>query len=603
MTFNGCMQRPRRSADGFFLVIVLIVIVVATMAVYSFTELMIAYDESAYVAGDLVQSRVNVESGTDTIRLILAQPRNGRIDLGGVYNNPNLFQAITVSSGADGMTPSNFTVLAPGIDERGQLGGIRFGLQNESARLNINALTVLEENSAGLMAAAMLAAGEDSEMMSDNLAVVLLMALPGMTEDVAEAILDWIDEDDDPRPLGAESEYYTALPTPYEPRNGPLQSVEELLLVRGVTPTLLFGVDANRNGVIDVDEQQRFGIGVETSGALGWAAYLTVHGAEANKSNDGNPRVNVNQDDLELLYDELLTALGNEDFASFIVAYRIAGQPSASSSGLAFNFNEGGDAGGGGGGGDGGGGGGAGGGGDRGGGGQTGGGGGGGQTGILAETDFEMAVGDEDAESSEPWTADALEDLDLSGGGGTNVTQTLDLIGAQVSAGEGENATTYRSPFGSDPISMAAYMPVLMDTLTTQDVAVLPGRINLNECPAELLYGIPVLDPETVDAILEARQDDSGDPNRQFETWPLVEGLVTMEQMRLLLPLVTAGGDVYRAQIIGYYETIGASHRSEVIIDATTVNPKIVSWRDLSHLGRGFDLSVLGIRSSLGLSP
>ena len=150
---------------------------------------------------------------------------------------------------------------------------------------------------------------------------------------------------------------------------------------------------------------------------------------------------------------------------------------------------------------------------------------------------------------------------------------------------------------------MAAYMPVLMDTLTTQDVAVLPGRINLNECPAELLYGIPVLDPETVDAILEARQDDSGDPNRQFETWPLVEGLVTMEQMRLLLPLVTAGGDVYRAQIIGYYETIGASHRSEVIIDATTVNPKIVSWRDLSHLGRGFDLSVLGIRSSLGLSP
>ena len=59
---------------GFFLVIVLIVIAVATMAVYSFTELMIAYDDSAYLACDIVQTRVNVESGAETIRLILSQP-------------------------------------------------------------------------------------------------------------------------------------------------------------------------------------------------------------------------------------------------------------------------------------------------------------------------------------------------------------------------------------------------------------------------------------------------------------------------------------------------------------------------------------------------
>jgi hypothetical protein len=82
----------------------------------------------------------------------------------------------------------------------------------------------------------------------------------------------------------------------------------------------------------------------------------------------------------------------------------------------------------------------------------------------------------------------------------------------------------------------------------------------------------------------------------------MVEGIVTLDQMRQLLPLWTGGGDIYRAQIVGYFETIGASHRSEVIIDATTVNPKIVSWRDLTHLGRGFDLSVLGMRSNLELA-
>ncbi len=141
-----------------------------------------------------------------------------------------------------------------------------------------------------------------AEVDTDNIAVSLLMALPGMTEDVADAILDWLDEDDEMRPYGAESgDYYNTLATPYSAANGPLQSVEELLLVRGVTPTLLFGADVNRNGVIDPDEQQRFGIGIDTPGALGWSAYLTVHGAEGSKRRDGAPRVKVNQTDLELL--------------------------------------------------------------------------------------------------------------------------------------------------------------------------------------------------------------------------------------------------------------------------------------------------------------
>lgn len=593
-------RRPsfRRRDGGFFLVIVLIVIVVATMAVYSFTELMIAYDESAYLAGDLVQARVNVESAADTIRLVLSQPRNARLEMGGVYNNPQLFQAITVSSGADGATPSNFTVLAPGLDETGRLAGIRYGLQDESARLNVNALIVLEENSDGLMAVSSLGAGGGDELMTDNLAVAMLMALPGMTEETADAILDWIDADDEPRPFGAESEYYSGLPTPYEPANGPLQSVEELLLVRGVTPELLFGVDANRNGVLDADEQQRYGVSIETPGVLGWAAYLTVHGAEANKTDEGLPRVNVNQDDLELLYEELLEALGDEELASFIVAYRVSGEPPASAAGLASELggaSSGDSSGGGDGRGDG-----------RGGGGDDPFGGGGDflGDGDGGDSNGGGSGGSDDEETPPlPWSSDVLEEVDLTGGGGTDLTQILDLIGAEVTIGDGENATNYVSPLTEDPVSLAGSLPLLMDTLTTQDVAVLPGRINLNECPAELLYAIPVLDPETVDAILRARQDDSGDLNRRFETWPLAEGIVTLEQMRLLLPLVTGGGDVYRAQVIGYYETIGASHRSEIIIDATTVNPKIVAWRDLSHLGRGFDRSVLGIRSTLGMTP
>ena len=146
----------------------------------------------------------------------------------------------------------------------------------------------------------MLFAGQDdpAAVVPENIAVSLLMALPGMTEDIAEAILDWLDEDDEPHELGAEADYYNTLETPYSPSNGPLASVEELLLVRGVTPTLLFGADVNRNGMLDADEQTRFSVSVDTPGALGWAAYLTVYGAEANKRSDGSLRVDVNKDDL-----------------------------------------------------------------------------------------------------------------------------------------------------------------------------------------------------------------------------------------------------------------------------------------------------------------
>lgn len=55
-------------------------------------------------------------------------------------------------------------------------------------------------------------------------------------EKVADAVLDWRDEDDDPRPLGAESTDYASLPEPLRPRNGKLAALEELQCVKHVTP-------------------------------------------------------------------------------------------------------------------------------------------------------------------------------------------------------------------------------------------------------------------------------------------------------------------------------------------------------------------------------
>ncbi len=61
-------------------------------------------------------------------------------------------------------------------------------------------------------------------------------------EEVVDAILDWRDSDNLHRLHGAEDEYYMKLPQPYHVKNGPFDSVDELLMVRGITRELYYGV-------------------------------------------------------------------------------------------------------------------------------------------------------------------------------------------------------------------------------------------------------------------------------------------------------------------------------------------------------------------------
>ena len=60
-------------------------------------------------------------------------------------------------------------------------------------------------------------------------------------EELAHCLLDWIDSDSffgHPQ-YGAEDSYYGDLKYPYEAKDKPYESMEELLLVKGMTPALL----------------------------------------------------------------------------------------------------------------------------------------------------------------------------------------------------------------------------------------------------------------------------------------------------------------------------------------------------------------------------
>lgn len=61
---------------------------------------------------------------------------------------------------------------------------------------------------------------------------------------IVEAVIDWIDEDDEALGFGgAESSYYQGLETAYAPRNGPMEFMEELLLIKGITSELYYGTE------------------------------------------------------------------------------------------------------------------------------------------------------------------------------------------------------------------------------------------------------------------------------------------------------------------------------------------------------------------------
>ena len=58
---------------------------------------------------------------------------------------------------------------------------------------------------------------------------------------IVDSIMDWRDTDKAHRLNGAEDDYYQTLNPPYKAKNGRLDSPEELLLIRGITPDYYYG--------------------------------------------------------------------------------------------------------------------------------------------------------------------------------------------------------------------------------------------------------------------------------------------------------------------------------------------------------------------------
>lgn len=125
---------------------------------------------------------------------------------------------------------------------------------DEFGKLNLNALVGPE--------------GQPNELLVD--ALHALFEYLQVEEDPTEAIIDWVDPDQDAQANGAESDYYEGLETPYSCRDGMMTSIEELLLIKGITPELYF--DLNQ------DPAEREQMIADGNRPASLSDLLTVHG-------------------------------------------------------------------------------------------------------------------------------------------------------------------------------------------------------------------------------------------------------------------------------------------------------------------------------------
>ncbi len=124
---------------------------------------------------------------------------------------------------------------------------------------------------------------------------------------IVDSLLDWLDGNQEPRLNGADGEDYITMPNPpfppYMTKNGPMDHITELLLIRGIEPSLYYG------------------LGWETSSPLLSNSNPTPETAGLRDifTSIGGPRVNINTASPVVL--SLIPGL-NEILAREIVRFR-----------------------------------------------------------------------------------------------------------------------------------------------------------------------------------------------------------------------------------------------------------------------------------------
>ena len=565
-----------RGRKAFVLLTVLVVIAFLALAAYRYNDLMRSEYLASHGAQRSAESRALAESGLNYSMAVLFAGQ-GQLAV-------NTSQSLEVDPANSSPLKGSFQIIQ---------------VEEESAKLNLNSLLDLDSS-------------------GDTLRQVLekvQSTIPEMTDDVIAAIIDWMDEDDDLEEQGAETEYYMALDPPYRAKNAPVDSIEELLLVRGVTPALLNG----------------------SGTSPGLKSLFTVNTREVNFESDGTTIVRLNEGDLTTLESGLSTALGEPSVSQFIMAYRLYGNTKSSGSsggsssaggGAASSPSSGGSS-------------------------STSGASGGSSStsgGLGSSSSQKPSTGSSGPSSSSggPFggasssgsssiSAGGTATIVSSGGAVTvtasagatapqsssitivdpaklqtqidqdkqpnffrqlkKVTSIFDLASTDVTvsyqSGNQKVSGTLKSPL-KDPSVASQYLPLLFSATSTAsapdsaDKVELPAKLNVMAAPYEVLSLLPGLEDQDIQNILTNRPQP-GDSTGDTLAWLLTKAQISASKLSRVEKYLTTRPKMVRVVSVGKLDGFGVTTVLEGMIDLSGPRPRLAGIRDLSDVYRSDD--------------
>lgn len=435
--------------------------------------------------GDSIQAHYLALAGVERAKALLhreaAERRRSQVNHSGQLSDaPALFRDVPLGRGS-------FSVIHG--DQRRGSDRIRYGVLDEESRLNVNTASPEE-----------------------------LAKLPFMPAELVPAIVDWRDGDDQVTPNGAEIEHYSALPSPYMPRNRAFQSVAELLMTRGMPRRLLLGEDANLNGLLDPEEDDGdLSLPPDNQDGVldpGWSSWLTVQSSVENVSASGEDRVNVQTADeatlrnvpgiTEAIAAGIVATRGNQEFQSIVDLLNVRAP--------------------------------------------------------APQEPGQPQSGPAPSPQAMPRPM-VVESAQLPPGGGP-----------------GPSGNPPPSPnLTGPPLISESLLKDIADSVTVSDESTLTGLVNVNTAAAEVLACLPGLDRELARAIVSHRSSAGYFPNIAAL---LDVPDVTSEVLGQLAPRITTRSETFRILSEGVVTAGGARRRIEIIVHLGASGIDTLAYRE-----------------------
>lgn len=257
-------KSPNQQNEGVALILTLLFVVLLTVLVVEF-----AYEAQ-------VEASYSLNAGNDFEARLAA--RSAVYKGISILENDRLQSELGAEDGTVSPADSRFSSWAlPGEFEPLNDAVMRASISDEFGKINLNALVDYST-------------GERFVREQLRLALVQFFTTRGTTaeaevdpEALVDAIIDWLDEDEEVDGNGAESEFYEASENPYPCKNGPMDSLDELLLIKGMTTDLYFGARG-------VDPPQ-----------VPLSEFLTVHGDWLGRVNPNTVYIDLETEVSEVL--------------------------------------------------------------------------------------------------------------------------------------------------------------------------------------------------------------------------------------------------------------------------------------------------------------